>query len=62
MNMEFSMSLEEAKKIFINRGFIEVNGGTLFDGDSWRNACYVISKWLEEENITWKQAQIPNSQ
>lgn len=44
------MTFEEAKKVFINRGFIEVDGGTIFDGDKWREACYVISQWLEQES------------
>jgi len=39
------MTKEEAKEIFINRGF--VNG--LFDGDKWRQSIVVISKWLEQE-------------
>lgn len=38
------MTIEEAKEIFINRGF--VNG--LFDGDKWRQSVAVISKWLEQ--------------
>jgi hypothetical protein len=39
------MTREEAKEIFLNRGF--VNG--LFDGDKWRESVVVISKWLEQE-------------
>ena len=39
------MTREEAKEVFLNRGF--VNG--LFDGDKWRQSCVVISKWLEQE-------------
>ena len=42
------MSFEEAKKIFLNRGFVEVDGGTIFDGDKWREACVVISDFLED--------------
>ena len=41
------MTIEEAKKIFLNRGFVEVDGGTIFDGDKWRQACVVISDFLE---------------
>lgn len=37
------MTLDEAKKVFLNRGFIEVDGG------KWREACYVISQWLKQE-------------
>lgn len=43
------MTLEEAKKVFINRGFIEVEGGIIFDGDKWRESCVVISRWFEQE-------------
>lgn len=39
------MTKKEAKKVFINRGF--VNG--LYDGDKWRESVAVISKWLEQE-------------
>ena len=39
------MTLDEAKKVFINRGFI--NG--LFDGDKWRESVRVISSWLAQE-------------
>ena len=39
------MTKEEAKEIFLNRGF--VNG--LFDGDKWRQSIVVVSKWLEQE-------------
>jgi len=43
------MTREEAKKVFLNRGYIKVEGGTIFDANKWREACSVISKWLEEE-------------
>lgn len=43
------MTFEEAKKIFLNRGYIEVPGGTYYDADKWREAITVISKWLEQE-------------
>ena len=39
------MTREEAREVFLNRGF--VNG--LFNGDKWRDACVVISEWLEQE-------------
>lgn len=39
------MTREEAKKIFLNRGSID----GVFDGNKWRDACLVISKWLEQE-------------
>lgn len=43
------MTFEEAKKIFLNRGYIEVPGGTYYDADKWRESISVISKWLEQE-------------
>lgn len=43
------MTDEEAKKIFLNRGYVEVPGGTYYDADKWREAITVISKWLEQE-------------
>ena len=43
------MTKEEAKNILINRGFVEINGDQVFDGNKWRNAITVISKWLEQE-------------
>lgn len=43
------MTREEAKKVFLDRGYIEVEGGTIFDANKWREACAVISKWLEQE-------------
>ncbi len=43
------MTREEAKRIFLNRGMIEVDGGSIFDGNKWREACRVISEWLEQE-------------
>ena len=43
------MTFEEAKKIFLNRGYIEVPGGTYYDADKWRESITVISEWLEQE-------------
>ena len=40
------MTKEEAKEVFLNRGF--VNG--IFDGDMWRKSCVVISDWLKQES------------
>lgn len=47
------MTREEAKNVFLNRGFIEVEGcrGRIFHPDKWREACVVISEWLKEESI-----------
>ena len=43
------MTREEAKEVFLNRGFIEVDGGEIYDGEKWREACIVISEWLKQE-------------
>ena len=43
------MTIEEAKNILINRGFVEINGYQIYDGDKWRNAIALISKWLEQQ-------------
>lgn len=43
------MTVEEAKKIFLNRGYVEVSGGTYYDADKWRESIVVISEWLEQE-------------
>ena len=47
------MTRKEAKDVFLNHGFIEVEGcsGRIFNGDKWREACMVISEWLKEEPI-----------
>lgn len=45
------MTFKEAKKIFLNRGYIEVPGGTYYDADKWREAITVISKWLEQNDL-----------
>lgn len=39
------MTREEAKEVFLNRGFID----GIYNGNKWREACVVISKWLEQE-------------
>ncbi len=41
------MTKEEAKEIFLNRGYID----GIYDGNKWRDACIVISEWLKEEPI-----------
>lgn len=43
------MTREEAKTVFLNRGYVEVEGGTIYDADKWREACRVISEWLEQQ-------------
>lgn len=51
------MTREEAKDVFLNRGFIEVEGcrGRIFHADKWREACVVISEWLKspEQEPNW---------
>jgi len=42
------MTIDEAKKIFLDRGFID----GVYDGNKWREACIVISEWLEQEPTT----------
>ena len=43
------MTKEEAKDIFLNRGYVKVNGGEVFNGDKWRQSVVVISEWLKEQ-------------
>lgn len=43
------MTREEAKDVFLNRGYVKVNGGEIFDGDKWRQSVVVISEWLKQE-------------
>lgn len=43
------MTREEAKQVFLSRGYVEVEGGTIYDANKWRESCRVISEWLEQE-------------
>jgi GH43 family beta-xylosidase len=43
------MTNKEAKTVFFNRGYVEVEGGTIYDANKWRESCVVISEWLEQE-------------
>ena len=43
------MTREEAKQVFLSRGYVEVEGGAIYDADKWRESCRVISEWLEQE-------------
>lgn len=52
------MTREQAKEIFLNRGYIEVDGGVVYDGNKWREACVVISEWLKEEPIIDKIREV----
>ena len=45
------MTREEAKQVFLSRGYVEVEGGTIYDPDKWRESCRVISEWLEQEPV-----------
>ena len=40
------MTREEAKEIFLNRGYVD----GIYHPDKWRDACVVISKWLEQDS------------
>ena len=44
------MTREEAKTVFLNRGYVEVDNGAYYSPDKWREACVVISEWLEQES------------
>lgn len=43
------MTFTEAKEIFLNRGFVKVEGNYIFDGDKWRQCIIVISEWLKQQ-------------
>ena len=43
------MTREEAKVVFLNRGYVKMNGGEIFNGDKWRQSVVVISEWLKEQ-------------
>ena len=43
------MTREEAIKVFLDRGWITLEGGTYFDGDKWREAIMVISDYFRKE-------------
>lgn len=43
------MTFNEARDVFLNRGYVEVEGGQIFDGDKWRQCIVVISEWLKKE-------------
>lgn len=44
------MTFKEAKEVFLNRGYVEVDGGTVCDMNKWRESCRVISEWLKQES------------
>lgn len=43
------MNKEDAIKIFLDRGWIEIEGRMYFDGDKWREAIMVISDYFRNE-------------
>jgi len=43
------MTFNEAKDVFLNRGYVEVESGQIFDGDKWRQCIVVISEWLKQD-------------
>ena len=51
------MTYEEAKRVFLDRGYVEADGGTIYDPDAWRNACSKISKVLEQDMISREMAR-----
>jgi rubrerythrin len=52
------MTREEAKEVFLNRGYIKVDGGTVYSPDKWIEACAVISDWLEQNPCEDKRLYI----
>lgn len=49
------MELEQAIKIFIDRGYINVENGIIFDGNKWREACERLTKAFEENELVVKK-------
>ena len=55
------MTFDEAKEIFLNRGYIKIiNNKTkeenyVFDGDKWREACLKISTLLKDGELILKE-------
>jgi hypothetical protein len=47
------MTINEAKEVFINRGFVLTDDGnsTIYDPDKWRESVSVISRWLEHKKL-----------
>ena len=43
------MTREEAKEIFLNRGYEQVDGGSIYNPDKWRESVIVISDWLRQD-------------
>ena len=52
------MTNDEAKTVFLNRGYVEVDSGTIYDPDKWREACRVISEWLEQQPCEVEAAKL----
>ncbi len=43
------MTFENAREIFLNRGYEQVDGGSIYNPDKWRESIIVISDWLQQE-------------
>ncbi len=43
------MTFDEAREIFLNRGYEQVDGGSIYNADKWRESIIVISNWLQQE-------------
>lgn len=43
------MTIEKAIKIFINRGYINVKDGIIYNGNKWRQSVEVITEWFKEQ-------------
>lgn len=42
------MTFKEAVEIFINRGYEQVDGGSIYNADKWRDSVIIISNWLQQ--------------
>ena len=43
------MTIEEAIEVFINRGYVNVKDGIIYNGSKWRQSVEVITKWFKEQ-------------
>lgn len=41
------MDFEEAKQVFLDRGYIETPNGMIYCAEKWRESCLVISDFLK---------------
>lgn len=55
------MTFDEAKEIFLNRGYIKTTDKEtkeedyVFDGEKWREACFKISTLLKNGELILKE-------